>query len=300
MPSNSVNIQIVDMFDYDAERLRALIVELTSSNINPEAWAWLKEKLGSNEPAVINSSFVLMPRKTGKAVILISSQMEADIDRLKPGLCVRNWTADRLGRLCLIMHLDTSDKEKYFKTIENLFLAGEVSELVALYSCLSVMAWPELWKLRCAEGIRSNMGSVLEAIMYHNPYPAQNLDEKAWNQLVLKAFFTDKDVNQIPGLDERANAELAGTLTDYAHERWAASRKINPQLWRLTSKFMDDDILRDIGKVFLKGSLREKQAAALTAYRSDFEPAKELLKNYPEFLLAIKKNELNWANLAPE
>jgi hypothetical protein len=226
--------------------------------------------------------------------------MIKEIDHVKPGFTIENWPLDKLGRLCLLLHLDPSDQEKYFKTIENLFLAAEVSELVALYSFLPVFAGPDLWKLRCAEGIRSNIGLVLEAIMYHNPYPEKYLDEKAWNQLILKAFFTDKDINQIPGIDERSNSELALTLKDYAYERWAAGRKINPFLWRFTTKFLDEGLVDDLKKVLSEGTLREKQAAALTLVDSGLSSASELMKSYPEFLQAIKNNQLSWANLAPE
>jgi hypothetical protein len=62
--------------------------------------------------------------------------------------------------------------------------------------------YSEEWKLLCALGIRSNMGNVLEAIMYHNPYPAAYIEEPAWNQLIMKAFFTGKNVNNIIGLDK--------------------------------------------------------------------------------------------------
>ena len=288
------------MFDYDAERLRDLITEITRTNVSPDAWAWLSEKLQSKDASVINTTFAIMPRKTGKSPVIISKDLISKIDHVKPGFTIENWSVDRLGRLCLLIHLDPSDQEKYFKTIENLFLAAEVSELVALYSSLPVLAWPELWKMRCAEGIRSNIGLVLEAIMYHNPYPEKYLDEKAWNQLILKAFFTDKDMIQIPGIDNRANAELALTLTDYAHERWAAKRKINPFLWHFTSKFLDNDLLDDLRKVLFEGSLREKQAAALTLVQSGSDSALELLKSYPELLRSIESNELNWANLSPE
>jgi hypothetical protein len=288
------------MFDYDAERLKALITEVSRSNLSPDTWIWLSENLSSEDSRQINTAFAVMPRKTGKSVIQISQDLLSKIDHVKPGFTVENWTADKLGRLCLLLHLNPADQEKHIKTIENLFLAAEVSELVALYSSLPVLAWPERWKLRCAEGIRSNIGMVLEAIMYHNPYPEKYLDEKAWNQLILKAFFTDKDIIQIPGIDERANAELALTLTDYAHERWAAKRKINPFLWRFTSKFLDEGLILDLKKVLFEGSLREKQAAALTLVQSGSASASVLLKSYPELLNAIKNNELNWANIAQE
>lgn len=288
------------MFDYDAERLKALITEVSRSNLSPDTWTWLSENLSSDDSRQINTAFAVMPRKTGKSVIQISQDLLSKIDHVKPGFTVENWTMDKLGRLCLLLHLNPADQERYIKTIENLFLAAEVSELVALYSSLPVLAWPDRWKLRCAEGIRSNIGLVLEAIMYHNPYPEKYLDEKAWNQLILKAFFTDKDIIQIPGIDERANAELALTLTDYAHERWAAKRKINPFLWRFTSKFLDDGLMLDLKKVLFEGSLREKQAAALTLVQSGSASASDLLKSYPELLNAIKNNVLNWANMAQE
>ena len=288
------------MFDYDAERFRALINELTRSNVTEETWQWLSEKFLAPETSAVNSAFAMMPRKTGKLPLTISAKLRDEIEMLKPGFTLEGWTNDRLGRLCLLLHLDPSDKEKYVKIIENLFLAAEVNELVALYSSLPLFAWPELWKMRCAEGIRSNIGLVLEAIMYNNPYPFIYLDEKAWNQLILKAFFTDKDLNRISGIDERANAELAATLVDFAHERWAAHRNINPHLWRLTSKFIDDNLLTDLKRVFQEGSLRDRQAAALTAYQSDSDSAKKLLNAYPELLKEIENKELNWGSLAPE
>jgi len=51
--------------------------------------------------------------------------------------------------------------------------------------------------------------------------------------LVLKAIFTDKDVTQITGLDERKNARLAQTLADFAAERRAAGRTLPPNIEQL-------------------------------------------------------------------
>ena len=86
---------------------------------------------------------------------------------------------------------------------------------------------------KCEEGIRSNLGTVLEAIMYHNPYPAHFLSQGAWNQLILKAFFTEKEINKVVGLKERANELLSQALCDYAQERLAANRMVNPDLYKL-------------------------------------------------------------------
>jgi hypothetical protein len=239
------------MFDYDAERLRDIILELTRSALSSEAGSWFQEKLALKDNRSVNTTFSLIPRKCGKDFFDLDHSVSESISQIKPGFSLQGWTADR-------------PQEHYFATIENLFLAAEMEESAALYSALPLLAYPELWVMRCAEGIRSNIGTVLEAVMYHNPYPATQLDDKAWNQLVMKAVFTDKDLSQIYGLHERANQELALMISDYAHERWAAGRKLTPQLWPLTAKFIDDRILRDLEKVLEEGDPDEKEAAELT------------------------------------
>ncbi|MDQ2862379.1 MAG: EboA domain-containing protein, partial [Bacteroidota bacterium] len=173
----------------------------------------------------------------------------------------------------------------------------EMNELADLYASLPVFAYPEMWVKRCAEGIRSNIGIVLDAIMYDNPYPSKYLDEAAWNQLVLKAFFTDKDANRIIGLDARANKNLASTLIDYAHERWAAGRSVNVQLWRLVGKFIDESNFDNIQKLFTSGDIHSKEAASLSCSRSRYEPAQNLLDSDPELKNDILENKLNWGNI---
>ena len=60
-----------------------------------------------------------------------------------------------------------------------------LGELVAIYQALPLLPFPEQYRARAAEGIRSNMNAVFEAMALRNPYPSDYLDEGAWNQLVL-------------------------------------------------------------------------------------------------------------------
>ena len=80
------------------------------------------------------------------------------------------------------------------------FTAAEVNELVALHGALPVLAYPRKFTVRCAEGIRSTVGDVLQPL-FAIIYPAEYLEEAAWNQLVLKAF-TEKEIDRI-GLDKK-------------------------------------------------------------------------------------------------
>lgn len=285
------------MYSYPVERLKAIISEIIQQQLSPEAWQWLQQP---ESLAAFNKTFVLIPRKTGKADVVLSNEHAKALQHIRPGFSIAAYTIDRLSRLWLLLQSDTGNEENYLKKTGNLFLAADVNELVTLYGALPVLAYPQKWKARCAEGIRSNIGDVLEAIICDNPYPSEYLEEAAWNQLVLKAFFTEKDIDRIIGLDKRANKILADTLCDYAHERWAASRTVHPQLWRCVAPFIDAHNFNDMQKVLNSTDAVEQKAALLACYNSNYAPAKAVLNNYPDINNAIKTGKLSWHVLAKE
>lgn len=285
------------MFNYEFSQLEKIFADLIRKHVSPETFEWLGQMSSAENNIVrFNSTFVSIPRRTGRTLLHPDEVTAAAIDKARSGLIVDGWPIDRLARVWHLMHLDAADRAAYNKIIENLFLAAEVNELVALYSALPVLAYPDMWKGRCAEGIRNNIADVLTAIMCNNPYPAENLDEPAWNQLVLKAFFTDKPIEQIIGIDRRANKTLAYTLSDYAHERWAAHRSVNPQLWRCVSPFIDAQLLPDIRKIAGSDNPLEREAAALAAFHSSNPEAKSLISIGME--KAIQSGQLTWNVLA--
>jgi hypothetical protein len=282
------------MFNYQFEDLKTVFAAIIRQNVASDAWSWMEEKTSLLTSLHLNAAFAMMPRKTGRAVIHVTEEQNRTVQAARPGLSIRGWTIDRLSRVWLLMQVEAREKETYFRQIENLFLAAEMQELVALYSALPVLAYPEMWEKRCAEGIRSNIGDVLEAIMCNNPYPSENLSEAAWNQLVLKAFFTEKPIHRIIGLDSRANQELASILSDYAHERWAAHRAVNPQLWRCVGPFINERILPDIERLFHSEKIVEREAAALACWHSNFPPARDRLNQNAELKAAIEAGRLTW------
>lgn len=148
-------------------------------------------------------------------------------------LIIENWSTIRLTRVWLLSFIE-DEKTSYHAFIDQLFAYAELDELVALYSALNILHYPELWISRCEEGIRSNIGDVQQAIMELNRYPVRHLVTSAWNQLVLKSFFTEKDILKIVGLFERNNADLAHAIIDYIYERHSANRGIHPMLWLLS------------------------------------------------------------------
>ncbi|MFT3749890.1 MAG: EboA domain-containing protein [Agriterribacter sp.] len=289
------------MYAYPAQRLKAIITQIIQQQVSSELWLWLQQQ-GSLDGGIagFNKAFMLMPRKTGKSGITILAEQSDAIQQIRPGFSLAGYTIDRLCRVWLLLQQDSINETDYFKIIDNLFIAAEVNELVALYGALPVLAYPQKFTARCAEGIRSNIGDVLQIIICDNTYPAEYLKEAAWNQLVLKAFFTEKDIDRIIGLDKRANKLLADTLCDYAHERWAASRTVHPQLWRCVAPFINAENFGDIQRAANSTDIVEQKAALLACCSSNYEPAKTLLHQFPEINNTIQSGELNWHTLANE
>lgn len=223
-------------YTFDIDALRRLLSDIILANCPDEFTRWLTEAvidptdtLPFNE---FKAMFSRLPRKLASGPITASPAQKKRFKR-EFGLYIDHWDIQRIARLWMIAQLEDSDKTSYVGYINDLFSHAEMNELATLYAALPVFAYPEEWVLRCAEGVRSNIGVVLDAVLLNNPYPAKYLNESAWNQLILRAFFTDKDSSQIIGVEKRANKALAKSLKEYIEERQAADRSINEALWTI-------------------------------------------------------------------
>ncbi|MEO6283566.1 MAG: EboA domain-containing protein [Dyadobacter sp.] len=272
------------------------IWEIVTRNTTAAEADWLQQK-GTASPMELMTAFVAAPRFLSKKIITISTDIPWDLNSEVSGFSVENWSLVRLSRVWLLTQLDPSDKEAYVKNIETLFDTAEMNELVALYSALPLLSYPDQWLFRATDAVRSNMGFVFDAIALHNPYPEKYFSELAWNQMVLKTIFNDKPIHFIEGLENRSNEKLAVTLSDFAHERWAAGRSVPPQVWRLVGKYMNPALLTDAQHLFDSANLGDQKAAALACNESSLAAAHYLLAKYPDLEKSVKSGELTWAEL---
>ncbi|SHK96959.1 hypothetical protein SAMN05444266_101758 [Chitinophaga jiangningensis] len=286
----------------DHENVKALLGQLIQQQENARAIDWLQQRQELQQTAPLTrdflQTFTAMPRFTGKQPVKPVTEIMEALEKAIPGFFVYDWTLDRLARVWWMLFIPAAEKSIYVNQVEALFNGAEMNELAALYSALPLLAYPEEWIARTADGIRSNIAPVQEAIMLHNPYPAQYLPEAAWNQLVMKAIFTEKPLNQIYGLQKRSNEALAAIITDFAHERQAAGRPVNPLQWQLLTNFLSTANFPDITRLWQSAYNVEKEAAALVCYHSNYPPAKELLASAPYLADEINTGSLTWDKIA--
>jgi len=245
-------------------------------------------------------SFSQASRHFSKNPLNLSNQDVLDAGKIRSGFSLQNWTSLQTARIILVLEALSEDSDKWLGDIEKLFESADIHEQEALYAALPIYPYQEKFTKRAAEGLRSNMTSVFDAIALNNPYPADYLVEQAWNQMVLKAIFMQRPLYQIIGIDQRLNGSLAKTLVDYVHERWSANRNVIPELWRFVTPFVDDEIVGLLDKVWQNGDDLEKYAVGLTCYYSENIAAKGLLDKYPEIRNKIEKGEISWEEIGKD
>lgn len=288
--------------DFDLSSITKLLHSWLSRYVKSENLTWLNQKSeqianGANA-RVFFTTFSAVPRYVGKQDLELTPEDLQAAQALRSGWFPAHWSVDQVARTIVVLALPHDDPEKYLHTLEQVFTTADVGELVALYQSLPLLPHPESHRHQAAEGVRSNMTAVFKAVALQNPYPAEYFDDIAWNQMILKAIFVDSPIDLIQGIDRRANPALARMLINYAHERWAASRSVTPQLWRLVGRFADAEDLADLAKVLQEPDLVQQKAAALACSQCPLPQAQELLARYPELELAITQGNLTWSSFS--
>lgn len=283
------------------KNLQDLILNWLESRLISESFRKIEstfDKLKRNaEDWEVFSSFSAVPRYTGKNPLNLAVDEYKAADRLRNGWDPRLWTIDQLGRTLMILAISGRDKEEFLDKLDKLFISSDMGEAVALYQTLPVLPFPEDLQERAAEGIRSNITSVFNAVALRNPYPADFLEKDAWNQMVLKALFVGSPLHLIQGIDARANATLARMLVEYAHERWSAGRVVSPELWRPVGPFIDHTTIGDIEQLINRDEQIHRQAAILALSASESESAESLLAEHDNLLQEMQKKENPWADI---
>ncbi len=274
------------------------LLKILEDNVSEENKAWLLSKIKNivetESTKDLYLTYSLIPTKINTTA---KPNLPEDSDGLRDYLSIQNANLQQIGRIYLLFQV-LEAKENFFKSkVANIIEVADKSELETFLKFLVLLPNPENYKAQAVEALRTNISTVFDAIALNNPYPALYFNEQQWNQMYLKAAFMQQDLTAIEQVDKRANKELARIISDYAHERWAASREIDPHFWRPVSNFMDQGLLQDMKKLLASDDLAEKKAAALCCYNSNMPEAKDMLQPFPDLEKGIQEGSITWGQL---
>jgi len=274
------------------------LLKILEDNVSEENKAWLLSKIKNivetESTKDLYLTYSLIPTKINTMAKL---SLPEDSDGLGNYLSIQDANLQQIGRIYLLFKV-LEAKEEFFKSrVANIIEVADKSELETFLKFLVLLPNPENYKAQAVEALRTNISTVFDAIALNNPYPALYFNEQQWNQMYLKAAFMQQDLTAIEQVDKRANKELARIISDYAHERWAASREIDPHFWRPVSNFMDQGLLQDMKKLLSSDNMAEKKAAALCCYNSNLPEAKDMLQPFPDLEKGIQEGSITWEQI---
>ncbi|HEY0714682.1 MAG TPA: EboA domain-containing protein [Polyangia bacterium] len=210
------------------------IEEWFALRLPPDTRVWFSEAVAAaRKEGTAGASFAAAWSAAGRRLGRTSAAAsEAEATALRasgvPFVPSAVWAQDELGRaLFLLAAAEVEGRAPAFAAaVGELFRKGEMREQQAVLRVLPHLPNPDQYTDIAADAVRSNVVSVIEAIACENPYPADHLNDLAFNQLVMKALFNQVSLGRVLGLERRNNAELRRMVEAYASERRAAGRPV--------------------------------------------------------------------------
>ncbi len=286
------------IYNIEVMRKSEAIYEVLGDNADKEALDWLKERTDrleiSKSARDLFMTYSLLASKFDKKLVVNYTDTTN-----KTSSYFKSHGADvlQMSRIYLLSKVLEVNPEFYTQEVAKIIEVADTTELETFLRYLTILPQSESFKYSAVEALRTNISIIFDAITLNNPYPALYFNDQQWNQMYLKAAFMERDLGMIESVDERANADLTRIISDYAHERWAASRTIDPMFWRPVSKFMDDTLLSDMKRLLTSEDPIENKAGALCCYFSEDDSALALLEKYKELKKQIASNKITWNTL---
>jgi hypothetical protein len=195
-----------------------------------DALAWLDAEIARQQAGVDERKLIIALgmaiRKLGRGELALSDHDKEAARTLRRGWQPELWGTGEAARAAILLATYNDDDDAFAARVDRLCANAEVTELLAYLKAFAIFPAARQLHARARESVRSSMKPVFEAIACHNPYPVDYFDEAAWNQMVVKAVFVGSSINDIVGLNERANPELRLMLRDLITEREAAGRSV--------------------------------------------------------------------------
>lgn len=215
-----------------SDALETLLIALKAV-CPPEQVAWLEQACAcvtsADDPAMeLTIHSAMAHRKLGDGQLPAPSPAIATAcGELDPSA----WPFSDVARTILILAAIGARPTCRKELVTTLFRRGDEAERAGIARALALLDSTNELKALILETGRANSRRLIGAVTLRNPYPAAHYTDAEFNQLVLKALFVGLPINQVMGLEHRANGELSRMCEDYYDERTAAHRSVPPDIW---------------------------------------------------------------------
>lgn len=204
----------------------AWLAEVLDAHASPSERVWMAEQRAGVSANSLTRAFSAAGRYVNADLVALDAEQRHALEQLTyPGFTPSSMRD--AARACLLLaYADVGRSSEVRSVVEKLYYKGDANEQIVVVRCLALLPEPQEYTLLATDAARSHVQPVFEALACSNPFPARYLPDAAFNQVVMKAFFTGVAVRRIAGLGDRNNQELRRMARDFASERAAAGRLI--------------------------------------------------------------------------
>lgn len=289
----------------DVSAVATCLHQWLEQRLSAEQSTWFNQRLSllqdSPTDRDLHITLGLIPRKLGHDDLDLNAQQIAEARQS----CAVNWdpcewTIDNAARCLVLITIATTHPTRFHPLFNELCATAELNEAIAFYRCIAVLPAHAALDQPIGTGLRTHIRAIFESIAHRNPYPAANFDQHRWNHMVLKALFIDSQLWPIQGLEQRANAELASILCDYAHERWAAKRRVTPELWRCVGPHAKGAMLDDLYRVIQSQHAIDQQAGLLALMSAPGIDQQQVRTEHSALVATIEQEGITWESIGQE
>lgn len=211
-----------------AERAERVLAALRGQ-LEPAQLEWL-ERVSPASPAFSRADFAAVfagaQRRFRAAVAPLAQAQRAALQAeglIEPEALT---LSARVRAVLLLRALAVLPEAEHVPLVGELVRKGDTAERVAVLRSLVLLPEPSRFAPLAIDACRSHVQEVFEAVACDNAFPAAHFPAPSFNQLLMKAMFTDVPLDRVHGWRQRANPELLRMATDFAAERRAAGRPV--------------------------------------------------------------------------
>ena len=218
----------------DPKSLGQALLSLASRHMPPDVLRFVTQ--GVPEPgkpfqrSLFFGYFAGVGRRTRELAFTPNDAERAQLAEL--GITVAEpWSLACTLRVALLASACTAlEPREHLALLKEAYAKGDNGERIAVLRSLVLLPDPRRFIDIAAEACRTHVQDVFEAIACDNEFPLKYFPDHSYNQLVVKALFTEVPLSRVQGLVARRNPELYRMARDYEAERRAASRPVSIDL----------------------------------------------------------------------
>lgn len=252
-----------------SETVRRALLELIRIRAGSEAATWLENSV-VNAQDNLDQVCADLNRQMGRKPLIagFKDRTRAVLMTELGAMPIGHWRTDRAARSWLLATI-VATSETPFADLFTHYDNGDTETRIACILAINLVDDTQV-----AQGLslihdagRTYLDELIDAAWCNHPFSAHHMSDTEYRKAVLKALFCDVSIDGFLRLSERADAELAKSLRDFADEREAANRPVPDVLWPVLAMHPQPGLVaRLVGR--LEHPLSAQRLVAATSLRN--------------------------------